>query len=335
MDGMNLRAGPVVGRAGGVSPQAGGAGPWAGGGLPRAGGVGLRADGVSPWVAACAYGLVRRARGLAGRARVILNGWRSGGHQCAITVTAYHMAGGIIRLDEGWRLDAGHRMDQAPLVTPVVAVAALKKKKGSKTMDFMPNKRAERYFWWKNLSDKITVEGPKFDLAAGEITVAKGIADDQIAKMEATDSAQATLDGKRAEERASDAANQAAIRLKIRNWKTLPGYPASGSEGVLRLKGTESVFDPGAFKPVIKVSIEGGVIKVDFIKSGCDSMVVYCRLRGTTTWTKLGTDSESPYFDTKPLANPNVPEVREYMAMGMINDEEIGLPSDIVSVTLA
>jgi hypothetical protein len=42
-----------------------------------------------------------------------------------------------------------------------------------------------------------------------------------------------------------------------------------------------------------------------------------------------------PYYDTNPLANLAVPEVREYMVMGMIDNEEIGLPSDIVSIVFA
>ncbi len=40
-----------------------------------------------------------------------------------------------------------------------------------------------------------------------------------------------------------------------------------------------------------------------------------------------------PYVDTAPLAVANVPEVREYMGRGVINDVEIGLDSDIASLT--
>ena len=42
-----------------------------------------------------------------------------------------------------------------------------------------------------------------------------------------------------------------------------------------------------------------------------------------------------PYYDTNPLANLAVPEVREYMVMGMIDNVENGLPSDIVSIVFA
>lgn len=199
-------------------------------------------------------------------------------------------------------------------------------------MDYIPTKRAERYLWWKNVRDSIDIEGPKFALAAADITAAKAVATNQCLKMEATDAAEAALDGARTTEKAVTTTNTAAIRGYVRNWKTLPGYPASGSEGVLGLRGSESASDPSTFKSVIKLSLDGNQIKLEFTKAGVDAVVVYSRLRGTLGWTKLGTDSASPYYDTRPLASPGTPEVREYMVRGQLDDEEVGLDSDIVSI---
>lgn len=243
------------------------------------------------------------------------------------------MADGIIRLDEGWHLDAGWHLDQpAPLPPALPVPVRPKPTKGIKHMDFIPNKRAELKAWWTNLKDNGTVELAKINLAAPDITAAVATATDQVAKMQATDDAEAALAAARAMEKTAAQSNEAAIRLAIRNWKTNPAYAASGIEGSLKLKGPESGFDPATFKSVLKLSIVGGQIRVDFTKGGCDSVAVYCRLRGTQGWTKLGTDSRSPYYDTNPLANPTVPETREYMGMGVLDDVEIGLPSDIVSI---
>ena len=41
----------------------------------------------------------------------------------------------------------------------------------------------------------------------------------------------------------------------------------------------------------------------------------------------------SPYIDGRPLAQANVPETREYMLRGVVTDVEIGLDSDIQSIT--
>ena len=42
-----------------------------------------------------------------------------------------------------------------------------------------------------------------------------------------------------------------------------------------------------------------------------------------------------PFDDQTPLKTSGVPEVREYTAQGVIGDDEVGQPSDIVSVTFA
>lgn len=52
-------------------------------------------------------------------------------------------------------------------------------------------------------------------------------------------------------------------------------------------------------------------------------------------WRRIGTDTSSPYYDTAPLAQAGVAEVREYMARGLVNDVEIGIASDIVSIAFA
>jgi len=243
------------------------------------------------------------------------------------------MPDGIIRLDEGWHLDAGLHLDQPPNVPPDMPLSVLPKhQKGLKYMDFMPNKRSDKYLWWKNLHDTIEDQGPLFGLLPAEIANIKAIAAAVIARMEATDAAKSVLDGERAAEKTSLGTNEAVIRMKIRNWKSTPGFAGSGSEGVLRVVGAASNFDPLTFKTELKLSIVGGHIRVDFTKDECDSIAIYCRLRGTAAWTLLGTDTRSPYYDTNPLANPNVPEVREYMGIGVIDNEEIGVPSDIVSI---
>ncbi|MCB1212197.1 MAG: hypothetical protein KDK97_22935 [Verrucomicrobiales bacterium] len=243
------------------------------------------------------------------------------------------MAGGIIRLDEGWRLDDGHHFDQSPHGSTNPYVVPIKpRKKKNMAGDFIPRKRAERYLWWKNLHDKLDVEGPKIGLTATEITDTKALAAEMIDAMEAVDAADTALKGARAAEKAAEVTDGAAIRLAIRYWKTRPAYASSGVEGTLQLVGTGSDFDPNTFKPTLKLSIVGGVIKLDFTKGECDSVAVRCRLRGSPGWNKLGLDSLTPYYDTAPLADPAVPETREYYVIGVIDDIEVGQPSDVVSI---
>lgn len=244
------------------------------------------------------------------------------------------MAGGIIRLDQGWRLDQGHRFDMAPNANPPPAPPppVIKKEKG-KHMDFIPDKRADLYLWCKNMSENAVAETAKFGAPAGDGTAMKTLAEGIIAAIDGTNQAQTAVDGARVIERTTLTANLAQIRTKVRNWKTLTGFPTSGSEAVLKLKGGALGFDPNTYKPEIKATVEAGQVKFVFKKTGVDGLNFYLRRNGVAT--KVGYDTNTPYYDTTPLLTAGVPEVRDYFARGVIDDVEIGLESDIVRVTFA
>lgn len=60
---------------------------------------------------------------------------------------------------------------------------------------------------------------------------------------------------------------------------------------------------------------------------------IYMRLKGQPAFKLIATNrSRFPFDDDAPLAQNGVPETREYQAMGVVADKEIGQPSDIVSV---
>lgn len=199
-------------------------------------------------------------------------------------------------------------------------------------MDFIPRKRAELQQWLGNLSSHAIAEVAKFGAPAADGTAMKALANDALAKMNATDAAEVGLDGVRQIERATLAAAFSTLRGKVRNWKTLPAFPASGSEAVLKLKGAGVVFDPGDLQAGADGDGGCGQDPHRFQKERGRWARGFCRLRGTAAWRRIGMDTSAPYFDTAPLVTPNVPEVREYMARGMVDDEEIGLESDIVSI---
>lgn len=202
-------------------------------------------------------------------------------------------------------------------------------------MDYIPDKRQDRYDWLTNLSNNIVAEAVKFGLSSDEALAAKALADAIIAKMDATDVAISELDGARHAERDVQTVKLAQIRASVANWKTLPGMPGSGSDGVLKLQGTATVFDENTYKPVLHLTIEAGTVRIAFQKKGVEAMAIYSRLAGSPLWERIAIEHHSPYHDTRPLAQPNVPEVREYMARGIRNDEEIGQDSDIYTITFS
>jgi hypothetical protein len=248
------------------------------------------------------------------------------------------MANGIIRLDEGWRLDEGHRLDQPPNVP--APVTPLRKRRRSnqpsntiiRMSDYIPSKREPRRAWLQNISDKAAAQVVAGGGTAPVATNLTAAADALIAAYDDTDSAKTTYEGKKAVETDTEATQLAVIRGIFTTLKVLPNWKSSGADAQLQSSSSSSQFDPSTYKPVISVEIKGGLITLDFKKKGVDALAIYGRLRGTLGWTKLGVDTSSPYVDGRPLTTAGVAEIREYMARGMMDDDEIGLESDIVSI---
>jgi hypothetical protein len=201
--------------------------------------------------------------------------------------------------------------------------------------DYIPTKRELRKAWLQNLSNKAAAQVAAGGGPAQAGTDLKTEADAIIAAYETTDAARTAYEGKRSLEEQADFDSLPKIRSLLGTLKVLPNWKSSGADAELRASAVASSFDPDSYKPEISVSIKGGLITLDFKKKGVDGLVIYARLRGTQGWTKLGIDTSSPYIDGRPLAVAGMAETREYMARGMIDDEEIGLESDIVSLTYA
>jgi hypothetical protein len=125
------------------------------------------------------------------------------------------------------------------------------------------------------------------------------------------------------------------IRAAIKRAKTSPGCtPAIQMQ--LDWIGQAQNVDPEHSRPSIEIEAQRGRVKITGRKPGFDAVSIYCRKKGEVQWRLIAVRKRRfPYYDEAPLAVPNVPEVREYMAIGVVADEEIGQPSEIKEVVYA
>jgi hypothetical protein len=86
-------------------------------------------------------------------------------------------------------------------------------------------------------------------------------------------------------------------------------------------------------QPSLTAEANHGFVRVRFKKTGFDGVNVYTRRKGETEWRFLARDTNSPYDDYSELAKEGAAEVPEYRVIGVCKDEQIGLPSDAVTVT--
>lgn len=197
---------------------------------------------------------------------------------------------------------------------------------------FIPQNRAEQRAWWLNLKTQIPTWGPALGLTPEDITAVIATCSAQIALIDAVVAAETAYSGALEAEKEGFALNGTAIKEEINEWK---GKPAMTAEiaAALKITGEKREFDPDTYKCEFTVKIVGGEIRLDWKRKGVKSVHIYSRLAGQSQWVLLATDTSSPYIDGRELANPAVPETREYMIRGLIEDQEIGLDSDILSIT--
>jgi hypothetical protein len=198
--------------------------------------------------------------------------------------------------------------------------------------DFVPRSYVNLADWLANLAAKLPTDGPSAGLTAaevtalqGEITAIKGPLDTYLAKQIELDAANGAL---------TQSLDQhlPKVRAALRNLKANPGYTAAIGED-LQIIASADTFDPESYKPTLTVEAFPGYVRLKGKKSGVQAMNLYSRLRGETGWKLLvARRSKFPFDDDSPLAVAGTPETREYRAVGVVNDEEIGQPSDIVSV---
>ena len=125
------------------------------------------------------------------------------------------------------------------------------------------------------------------------------------------------------------------IRAAIKRAKTSPGCtPAIQTQ--LDWIGAAHTQHPGTSRPTIDAEAQRGRVKISGKKPGFEATNIYSRKKGDVSWKLIAVRKRKfPYYDESPLAVPNTPEVREYMAIGVIADEEIGEMSEIKEVVYA
>jgi hypothetical protein len=122
--------------------------------------------------------------------------------------------------------------------------------------------------------------------------------------------------------------------LLIANIKTRSGYtPDIGK--ALGIIGTPIEFDWLHFHAnLVGVALYNSV-QLSFTKQHLDGINIYSRLPGATEFTLLKYVSISPYLDIRPLLDPHILEKREYYAIGVVGDVEMGFPSPTITVVFS
>jgi hypothetical protein len=197
--------------------------------------------------------------------------------------------------------------------------------------DYFPIKNAAKVIWLTNLKTKIVESGSALGLSAEKILEIQNnctIIIDAITKAQVAKAAQKS---------AVSASSQAikkeggALRTEINRLKNDAAFTSAIGK-TLNIIGGRSKVDKDNYKAKIAVEIFAGRVQIKFVKKGVDAVNIYHRKGGAAEWSFLAHQSRSPYHNPLALEVPGQPEHWEYRAFGIINDDEIGIASDIVEI---
>ena len=125
----------------------------------------------------------------------------------------------------------------------------------------------------------------------------------------------------------------ATLRLNVPRIKSSPKYTEDIGK-TLDIVGEEIVIDPDTMKPILKVKLLAGKPEIKWVKDYSEGVNIYSKRGDETEFTFLARDTVSPYVDNRPNQEPGKPEEREYYAYYIFEDQEKGLESDTVKVTV-
>ena len=200
--------------------------------------------------------------------------------------------------------------------------------------DYIPNTDDALITWLVNLKTKITGYVATLGITPARATQIIAWIDALIASIQ-------NVAQKKADWLAASAAKQTqmdvsvgGLRAEVAQWKANPAI-TDAIAADLQISGSSSAFDAEGYQASITAQAFSGYVRIKFKKLGADGINLYSRRKGETVWKFVSRDTNSPYDDHTPAATPGTAEEREYQAFGVLNDVQIGLGSDIVSVTVA
>ncbi len=188
--------------------------------------------------------------------------------------------------------------------------------------DFIPQSNKNLALWLQKQHDDTATVAPAIGATADALLP---LANDIVTLQE-------QLDQKLADLHLLSATHLPEMRKFIKRGKTSGGYLPSIGEDMGWI-GDNNEIDPATSRPILEVTALQGRVRIEGRKPGFEAVNVYTRKKGDVGWKTLAVRKRKfPIYDEAPLMAASIPEIREYMLTGVVNDEEIGQPSEIKEV---
>ncbi len=196
---------------------------------------------------------------------------------------------------------------------------------------FFPKNDALLALWADNYKESILAHAVALGLTPAEVADEVDYCNEIVKRIKAVTTQKGLVKGFVTAKNTAIGVKGGLLRVEIARHKTALGYTESIGKD-LGIVSSTIPFDPNMYKPEIHPSLFGGAVRVKFRKAGVNGINLYSRKKGSGNWLFVARTTKSPFNSNPVLQSPGQPEHWEYRAFGVINDIEIGFPSDIVEI---
>jgi hypothetical protein len=203
------------------------------------------------------------------------------------------------------------------------------------TTDYIPRSYANLEQWLQNQQDTIAEVGTVLGMSADEQAAYLASVQKLLDKVTPIVDLTCQLDHLKADFDPLMAAELPNLHQQVKRLKTHSGYAPSIGLRMGWISERHEV-DPASSQPSITATAAGLRVRIEGNKPGFEAVNLYMRRKGEPEWTQIALRKRRfPVYDETPPVNAGVPEIREYLCRGVVDDEETGLPSLVVEAVVA
>ena len=204
--------------------------------------------------------------------------------------------------------------------------------------DYIPDSFANRLAWLQTLKTGLTANAATLGWPAAKLTAFKALIDPLIDAYQTLADADAALNKASGDAQDLYTTSVPALRAAITEIKANSAF-TDGMGAALQIFTTGGGPAPDAIKPTLTATAERGHVRLTGSKNYAETVNLYLRRKAGPSagqWVLIAPKRKRfPFDDQTPLATAGVPEEREYMARGVLADDEVGQDSAIVSAVFA
>ena len=189
---------------------------------------------------------------------------------------------------------------------------------------------------WETLvsnNENLDLYGLTVGLTAPQITAIKAGNTIMISEIDASESAKTASKAATSHKDLAIKDGMAPLRKIIRGIKAHTGYTEDIGKA-LGIIGSEDEVDFLTVKPVLDLIVTPDGVQIGFVLNHCEAIEIYSKRKGDNDFVELKRVMHSPFIDARPKLDPLSAELREYKAYYVMEDELVGIVSDVSSISI-